>query len=269
MPEGPEVKSMINQLDNIIRNQSLLHIEINSGRYSKKAPDNFSDFCQNLPCKVNSVNCKGKFIWIEMNNGWNIWNTLGMTGGWKKTKHKHSHFTFGFEKGDIYYEDMRNFGTFKFNKDHTELQKKLKSLGTDIFEKEFTLEYVKKIFNTKKYHHKTVVDILMNQKLFCGVGNYLKAEILYACKISPHRKVEDLNENDMRNIYKFTKEISKNSFDNGGASVRDYSNLDDKDGQYTSMLKVYGQKKDPLGKIVKREQTSDKRTTHWVPEIQI
>ena len=44
MPEGPEVKSMINQLDNIIRNQSLLHIEIHSGRYSKKAPDNFSEF---------------------------------------------------------------------------------------------------------------------------------------------------------------------------------------------------------------------------------
>ena len=109
----------------------------------------------------------------------------------------------------------------------------------------------------------------MNQKLFCGVGNYLKAEILYACKISPHRKVENLNDIDMQNIYKYTKEISKNSFENGGASVRDYSNLDDKDGEYTSMLKVYGQKKDPLGNTVKREQTSDKRTTHWVPEIQI
>ena len=28
-------------------------------------------------------------------------------------------------------------------------------------------------------------------------------------------------------------------------------------------------KKDPLGNKVKRDTTSDKRTTHWVPEIQL
>ena len=151
----------------------------------------------------------------------------------------------------LYFEDVRNFGTFKFNNSITDFNKKIKSLGTDIFDKDFTLEYVTNIFKTKKYQKKTIVEILMNQKLFCGVGNYLKAEILYSCKISPHRLVEDLTELDIKNIFTNTKKISQLSYKHN----RDYPNLDYKDG----ILKVYGQKKDPLGNIVKKEETSDKR----------
>tara|TARA_B110001469_G_scaffold85202_1_gene80641 strand:+ start:4273 stop:5082 length:810 start_codon:yes stop_codon:yes gene_type:complete len=268
MPEGPEVKSMIDQLNSIVKNKLLNSITINSGRYSKKTPDYFNDFTKNLPSKLSSVNCKGKFIYLEFENGWKIWNTLGMTGGWKKNKTKHSHLIFEFNNITLYFEDMRNFGTFKFNNSITDFNKKIKSLGTDIFEEDFTLEYVTNILKTKKYQKKTIVVILMNQKLFCGVGNYLKAEILYSCKISPHRIVEDLTVSDIKNIYTNTKKISYISYKHGGASVRDYSNLDHKDGEYTNFLKVYGQKKDQLGNIVKREETSDKRTTHWVPEIQ-
>lgn len=268
MPEGPEVKSMVKQLNGLIKNKMLNAININSGRYSKKSPDYFSDFTDNLPTKLITVNCKGKFIWFEFSNGWKLWNTLGMTGGWKKDKAKHSHITFDFEGLTLYFEDVRNFGTMKFNNSKTEFTKKIKSLGTDIFEAEFTIEYVNKILNNTRNQKKTVVDILMNQKLFCGVGNYLKAEILYASKISPHRLVENLSEEDIINIHKYTIKISQASLKHGGASVRDYSNLDGKDGEYTNFLKVYGQKEDPLGNKVKREQTSDKRTTHWVPEIQ-
>ena len=63
MPEGPEVKNMIKQLSSIIKGKPLNSIEINSGRYSKKAPNGFPEFTETLPSKITSVNCKGKFIW--------------------------------------------------------------------------------------------------------------------------------------------------------------------------------------------------------------
>ena len=266
MPEGPEVKSMIDQLNKIIKGKTLNDITINSGRYSRKSPDGFNDFTKNIPAKLISANCKGKFIWFEFDNGWKIWNTLGMTGGWKKNKMKHSHFTFTFENITLYYEDVRNFGTFKFNNSKEDFTKKIKSLGIDIFEKDFTIEYIQKIMKTKRNLKKTIVIILMNQKLFCGVGNYLKSEILYACKISPHRLVENLTEMDIKNIHKFTKKISLESYKYGGP--KDYSNLQHKEGEDKNFLKVYGQKIDHLGNKVKKEETNDKRTTHWVPELQ-
>ena len=66
--------------------------------------------------------------------------------------------------------------------------------------------------------------------------------------------------------------LSPKSWDNISKlfpGIRNYSNLDNQLGNYVFEFKVYQQKKDPLGNIVKKIETKDKRTSHWVPEIQI
>ena len=45
--------------------------------------------------------------------------------------------------------------------------------------------------------------------------------------------------------------------------------MDNEKGLYTSILKVYFNKTDPLGNKVIKETTKDKRTTHLVKEVQI
>ena len=62
MPEGPEVRIIINQLNSLIKGQKLHAINIHSGRYSKKAPSGFLNFREFLPIKLEKVKCKGKFI---------------------------------------------------------------------------------------------------------------------------------------------------------------------------------------------------------------
>jgi formamidopyrimidine-DNA glycosylase len=105
----------------------------------------------------------------------------------------------------------------------------------------------------------------MNQHiLVAGVGNYLKSEILYASKISPHRKMSEIKEHELKLLYKKIIELANASLNSQGL-VNRYS-LADKDEQF--ILKVYMQKKDPLGNTVIREETKDKRTTHWVKEVQ-
>ena len=46
MPEGPEVKSMVIQLNKYLSGKTLKQIIIHSGRYSKKSPDNFTKFIE-------------------------------------------------------------------------------------------------------------------------------------------------------------------------------------------------------------------------------
>ena len=36
------------------------------------------------------MSCKGKFIYIQLENEWSSWNTLGMTGSWSSSQQKHS-----------------------------------------------------------------------------------------------------------------------------------------------------------------------------------
>ena len=269
MPEGPEVRIIVNQLNNLVKKQNLQAININSGRYSKKSPDGFLNFRDSLPLKLLEVKCKGKFIYFEFAGDKFMFNTLGMSGGWKVKKEKHSHYEFVFDKITIYFTDMRNFGTLKFISQPKELDKKLKSLGADVFTPEYNLEYVKNVLGSAKLENKTIVEVLMNQAKFCGIGNYLKSEILYACQISPHRLLKDLSDIDKKNIYTHSKRIVKESYADGGGSAGDFSDLENKKGNYKFKMMVYNQKQDPVGYKIKKETTKDKRTTHWVPEIQI
>lgn len=269
MPEGPEVKIIVDQLNNLLINTTINEFVINSGRYSKKAPDNYQDFVNSLPLKILGVKCKGKFIYFECEKNWKIWNTLGMTGGWKLNKEKYGHLSLITDKVPIYFDDYRNFGTVKFSNSISDFNKKMKDLGVDVLTNDFTVESFFKIINNKRYQKKTLPEFLMNQKLFSGIGNYLKSEILYQSKISPHRIIEEISEEEKEIIFNSTKQIAHASYKLGGASVRDYSNIEDQKGKYTDLLKVYAQKNDPLGNKVKKETTKDKRTTHWVPEIQL
>ena len=269
MPEGPEVRIIVNQLNQLIQKQNLQAINIHSGRYSKKAPDGFLSFRDCLPLKLEEVKCRGKFIYFNFQEGHLMFNTLGMSGGWKVKKEKHSHYEFVFDDITLYFTDVRNFGTLKFVKGQMELQKKLKGLGTDVFTPEYNLDYVQKILGNSKLGQKTIVEVLMNQAKFCGIGNYLKSEILYACQISPHRKLEDLSETDIKNIHRHSKRIAIESYADGGGSAGEFSDLQNKKGSYVFKMMVYQQKKDPLGNKVIKETTKDKRTSHWVPEVQV
>ena len=120
----------------------------------------------------------------------------------------------------------------------------------------------------KKSQTKTLAGILMNQKKFCGIGNYLKSEILYAAKLSPHRTLESLTSDDITTLFHQSKKIIQASYDNGGGSAGDFSDLNKKKGSYKFQFQVYGRTHDPLGNKVKKETTQDKRTTHWVPTVQ-
>ena len=64
------------------------------------------------------------------------------------------------------------------------------------------------------------------------------------------------------------RKIIKDSYNQGGASRRDYKKVNGDEGVFQYNFKVYAQKEDPLGNKVIREKTKDGRTTHWVPEIQ-
>ena len=270
MPEGPEVKSMVLQLNKFLKGKTLNQIILHSGRYSKKKPDNYEIFIKKLPLKIIEVRNKGKFIWFQFEGDWTMWNTLGMTGGWNLEKSKHSHCEFILDGGEsIWFNDMRNFGTIKFCNDQKEFEKKISKLGPDILEDEFTFEIFKNIMKRKRLKDKTIPEIFMNQSYLSGIGNYLKSEILYESKISPHRNLESLSENDLELLYKNIKTISINSLKAGGATIRNYSNIDSEKGKYVFEFKVYQQKKDPLGYSVKKIETKDKRTTHWIEEVQI
>jgi formamidopyrimidine-DNA glycosylase len=268
MPEGPEVRKIVEQMRPFVLNKNLKEIKIHSGRYTKNSPDGLTWFQENLPLKLTHLDCKGKFIYFKFGDYSNIWNTLGLTGGWTNNlPEEHRRITFNFDDADpIYFSDIRNFGTLKFVKSEDLLQKKLASLGTDILMEDMSDQ----LFRTKIKNraHKTLPEILMDQSVIAGIGNYIKAEALYISKLSPHRKAGSLTDDQISLLNKAIHSVIRDSYNSGGSTFRTYMDFNGAVGNFTDKLMVYGKQQDPLGNMVVSQETKDKRTTWWVPRVQ-
>lgn len=269
MPEGPEVRRTTDGLSECFLNREIELFEFSSGRYSKKDPVGYLDFCEELPKLTTGVGCKGKFIYLLFADGSSLWNTLGMSGYWSDQPGRHCRAALTTtDHWTMFYNDMRNFGTFKYVTSQEDLTKKLSSIGPDLLSEDVSLEQFKGALLKGKRANKSIAQLLMDQSVVSGVGNYLKAEILYSCRISPHRLCRDISDGEFETLLHASKSIMQLSYQTGGATIRNYRDTSGKNGMYNRRFAVYNQKLDPQGNEVVREATLDKRTTHWVPSLQ-
>ena len=273
MPEGPEVTIIRENLNDYLKNFYLININIfPTSRYRNRAPNNFITTENSLPLKLLEVKSKGKLIYWLFEKKITLLNTLGMSGIWVKDLINHVSIEMEFQLDDkkkkIYFVDTRHFGTLKFLTSKKDLQDKLKQLGPDILnDRDMNFE----LFKTRilKYKHYNITKSLMDQKIISGIGNYLKSEILYDSKISPLWKIQDLTEKDLYRLYKSCGKIINNSYKNRGVTMKDFTDIDRKKGKHQFSLEVYCKKTDKHGNDVLKITTPDKRTTYWVPEIQL
>jgi len=269
MPEGPEVKRTVDNLRECFLNKSISTFKFTSGRYKKKNPIGYLDMCEDMPRFVTAVGCKGKFIYFLFGDGSSLWNTLGMSGRWSVDGGAHVRAVMTTtQKQRMLYLDTRNFGTFKFVNTYDELSKKLNSLGPDMLSDDVSFDCFKQSLTKNSRPSKTIGQLLMDQKVVSGIGNYLKAEILYDAKISPYRICSDISDIEMARILSSSLRLIRISYNLGGATLEGWSRHSAQKGVYNRRFAVYNQKLDPQGNKVVRETTPDNRTTHWVPSLQ-
>lgn len=266
MPEGPECRRVYEDLRQQIGDRKITQLQVFGGRFLKKRPVGLDQVV--LPAKVIGGGVKGKFIWLELDTGSSMWITLGMSGYWSTESNKHAHFGIGLDDTmGLYFIDQRRFGTIRFSQSRTELIDKLTGLGLDVLN---DTRIRQDDFNraVNKYQNRTITEVLMNQKVCAGIGNYIKCEVLYRARVSPHRLISSLTESERADLFRWAREISVASYIQGGASIRNYQRVTGEQGSFVFEFEVYAQKEDPLGNPVVREETLDGRTTHWVPEVQ-
>jgi len=267
MPEGPEVRKNAESLAHRASGREVLQVDILSGRYIKKVPSGLSAFSNVLPKRVIGVGAHGKFLYWLLDDELSIWSTLGMTGHWSMHASDHSRVKVTLSDGEVYFNDQRNFGTIKFIRGKFQLIEKLKSLGPDMLAEDVADDvFIKKL---RKYNKWTIAKTLMDQRAIAGVGNYVKADSLWLARISPHRKIDDMSDIELSTLNNAIKQVMRESYQSGGATITSYKNFDGTEGEYSRQFLVYNQKTDPDGNNVVRELTDDKRTTHWCPSVQI
>jgi len=309
MPEGAEILLTSQFLNTKLKNKYITKMKILSGRYTHQTLVGKSLMKNKL--KIIKVDSKGKFMWIELKdeNNKNIYimNTFGMSGKWILNDESNNRIKFTINNKvnlylvDLYFNDIRNFGTIKITRDKKELDKKLDNLGIDLIKSNMTLdkmikhiiEFIEKKNESKRKTNNNIVKVLMTQDtkgIGSGIGNYLCAEILYRAKISPHRDITSLTDNEIKNLAKSIREILKRAYVNNQTpylahlatfikshhsnikkeKYKDYFpdiKLNKKNGLNFN-FKVYNQKVDPFGNKVTKSNIYNDRITWYVPKIQ-
>ncbi len=275
MPEGPECAATAQSINNFMSEKTLVDVVVLSGRYTKKLPQGLNSFKAMLPMSCAGWGAKGKFIYGGFGMGGSrincfVWNTLGMSGYWSYSEKKHSRVRFDFDDGSsIWYTDTRNFGTLKFAMTFEETEEKLLQLGPDPLTHDVHIDQFRhRLFKKNKKGEKTICEALMNQKTIAGVGNYIKAEVLWLSRVSPLRTINSLTDEEVISLRDNIQSVIRTSYQNGGATIKSFYGADGSKGTYSSRFLVYNQKTDPFDNEVIKTKTPDGRTTHWVPEVQ-
>jgi len=309
MPEIIEVKIYSDFIRKNIKNKELSKIKILNGRYKKHGPfKNFKTITDCLPCKIEEINTHGKFMYMKFTDDIYLGVSLGLMGGWffkknnsDKLKHasfsksstsdeliddvteyfdrakKHLNIEFIFENGTLFYYDQLSFGSFiVYNK--KELDKKIKLLGVDIMDSSTTIDLFIEKFKKDKNLKKDIGIVLMDQKVIAGIGNYLRADLLWLCRISPFRKVKDITHKEFELLFKNIRLLTWGFYDREEAIKLKI--IDKKDklpinydniSQYTDKFLVYYKDEDMYGnKIVKEKlyEGNQIRYIYWVPKLQ-
>jgi len=294
MPEIVEVRKYADFLKKHLLNKNIIEINILNGRYKKHKPfSNYKKLKNNLPLKVIDIRTKGKLLYFIFENDLYLISTLGLSGGWtfyykkyyfpsfyeymakkRVAKYysnaiKHLNIEFKTKKGSIYYFDVLSFGTLK-TINQSELIKKLSKLGPDIMDLDLTFKKFRERLYKKK--DSMIGNILVNQKIIAGIGNYLRADILWLSKISPFRLVKNLSEKDINKIYRNMRKLTWASYNYKRAIKLNIIKKTDKlPSYYNRNFFVYGMEEDIYGnKVIKKElyEGSIKRFIYYVPTIQ-
>lgn len=272
MPEGPECHMIGTHMNKRLVGKKFVGIRVLGGRYMTHGPPNdfeiLNQVLQETETLVESVQVKGKLIYILLTGDYAVLSTLGMSGSWMISKApKHSDLVLDYGDSEhLWFTDPRHFGTLRIVT-KKELKKILDKRGDDVLSEQGVSR--EKFFALcDKYSHWTLPKLLMDQNKISGIGNYLKAEILYAAKVDPTVAISEIEPLKIADVHKHMHLISRSALAKKGMSLQDYQLPDGKQGGFQFSLKVYKKKMDPNGHVVRRIQTTDKRTTHWVPEIQ-
>jgi formamidopyrimidine-DNA glycosylase len=306
MPEGPEVRTVTDYLADQLVGKEIVRIRCpDHDKFfrinGKRGCSTFQTLTNHLPAIIEKLFCKGKCIFFKLkslseeHNGvqFYLYCHLIMTGRWtsltnvlriinepgtgmrtgsgapKLTMLFGSHYQLGKLKiaqimERIDYLDPRGLGRFEYMTE-IEMTRKLNSLGPDILSDDIEWHQWRSI--TERYPRRQLVSLLMDQQCISGIGNYLKAEILYRSKLKPDRKVGSLTEMENRTLFQQSIATIRESYSYGGLTIRNFWHPNGKAGTFP--IEIYGKSMDPLGNRVHTGTFSDGRTTHWVPTIQI
>lgn len=221
MPEGPELRLMADFL-NQHKNKSC-----ESTSKSPATKITTPDLTETHIFRV--AESRGKELMLTFEHRINSTLTrysfsMGMSGNWQIADQNipaHSHFRINFPDYSICMVDPRRFAKWKIATDWNQDRSPDPLIEPTKWWVHFNEQIAK-----HKYDKIPIYELLMDQKLFNGVGNYIRAEVLYNMDINPaltHWEIETAS------LHRAICQVMKEAYAVGGMEMYAFKNPNDLD----------------------------------------
>jgi len=277
MPELPEVETIVNELNKVLKNRKIKEVFLNWDKLLKKRIklEDFKKILKNK--KILKVSRRAKNILIELEDGLILLIHLKLTGrilyGEKSFIEKDPYLRFYLVLDNqkiMALSDLRKFAKILLiKKEELEKAEDLKDLGPEPLDKDFTLE---KLIERLKNKNKKIKEVLMDQKVIAGIGNIYANEILWEAEINPFKLSKDLSQKEFENLYKAIRKVLSLAIKYQGSTISDemYRDIYGKEGEYGKIRKVYQREGEKCfrcqSKILRKVQNG--RSTFYCPKCQ-
>ncbi|MGC1942197.1 MAG: bifunctional DNA-formamidopyrimidine glycosylase/DNA-(apurinic or apyrimidinic site) lyase [Candidatus Acidiferrales bacterium] len=275
MPELPEVETVARGLRLVLPGRRIVAVRLGAKTDFIEDPASLE---RELPgTRVTSVARYGKFLVLDLERAKGggsgrlaLLIHLGMTGQIVTCPAEapiaaHTHAFLTLDDGrELRYTDIRRFGRIRILADG-EREKVLGPLGIDPLEA--SEEEFRGAIGARRARIKA---LLMDQRVFRGMGNIYTDESLWRAKIHPKRLGAKLDEGEVRRLYRAVREILTEAIRLRGSSVSDYVDSEGQRGEFQLRHRVYqreGKKCFRCGGVIRRAIVAG-RSSFFCPRCQ-
>jgi endonuclease VIII-like 1 len=238
MPELAELRLTADYINKSVNGLSFVNIKKNPIHKGKDISVPYEKF-------HISAESRGKELMLTIRDKYSedsmkLLMTMGMSGHFKLTntamEPKHAHLMFYTDDGTtLSFVDVRRFGKWKWVNDWSANRGPDPTCEFNEFRRNiYDVGFCTPLFD------QPIHVVLMNQKYFNGIGNYLRAEILYRADVHPNTRAS-LALLRAPQIFDLCRDIPLQAYALGGGQLKDWENPFDNDPEpFRKFMRCYG-----------------------------
>lgn len=224
MPEGPEVRRFADALNTALSGKPIVSLTARTRGAKAWLSEHPGVLTDRL---IEQVRSHGKHLlgWIE--GGYYFHSHLMMWGRWavegeqpiEVDRRERARIVVPDRSAILYSAPIFELG---LGNPFTRVEN-LRTLGPDILpypeDGLFDALTFKERLQTAEKSDRTIGAALLDQQIVAGIGNYLRAEILFDCRLDPWRRVVELTTDDLERLCSSIPQLAQRAYRTGGVTV--------------------------------------------------
>ena len=214
MPEGPEIRRLADALEKQLGGCVIDAIYFGVDSLKQWQP-------RLVGARIKKIESHGKAMVTRLDNGLNIYSHNQLYGRWffcntddyPDSKRQLRLAIDCQEKSALLYSAS---DISVLNNEALLYHPFLSKLGPDVLHHSTTAEMIVERLRSKKYKNRQLGGVLTDQSFVAGLGNYLRCEILFYCRLQPEVRSSELDNKKLRLLARTILALPRQSYQTAG-----------------------------------------------------